>query len=154
MTDGSPDPESTTDEERSPLTWEPRPVPEVTPETAAFWEGAADGQLLLGRCSECDLTFFYPRARCPDCLAAADLTAAAGTGEVYSYTVPERITGWPEEHTPLVVAYVELDEGPRMVTNVVGCDPDEVAVGSRVEVKFVPTDDTDVAVPTFRLVDP
>lgn len=146
--------ESTKNGDRPSSNWEPRPVPAVTPETAPFWEGAANGELLIGHCPECDLTFFYPRARCPDCLAAADMIAGAGTGEVYSYAVPERISGWPDEHTPLIVAYVELDEGPRMVTNVVDCKPDDVAVGTRVEVEFVPTEDQDVAVPVFRLRKP
>jgi hypothetical protein len=133
--------------------WEPRPVPDVTPETREYWETAAEGELALGHCPDCDLTFYYPRAYCPDCLAAADLVAASGEGTVYSYTVPEQISGWPEAAQPLVVAYVELDEGPRMVSNLVDCEPADVAIGDRVRVAFVPTDDEDVAVPVFEPVE-
>jgi uncharacterized OB-fold protein len=133
--------------------WEPRPVPTVTPETREYWAKAAEGVLAIGRCPDCDLAFFYPRAYCPDCLASTDLVAASGEGTVYSYTVPEQISGWPEAAQPLVVTYVELDEGPRIVSNVVDCSPADVAIGDRVTVTFVPTDDEDVAIPVFEPVE-
>jgi uncharacterized OB-fold protein len=133
-------------------TWEPRPLPEVTPETAPFWEGAADGEFRLGYCPDCELSFFYPRARCPDCLSEADLVEAEGEGSVYTYTVPEKVSGWPEESLPLVVAYVELAEGPRVVTNIIDCSPEEVTVGAEVAVDFIESEEEDVAVPVFRLV--
>ncbi|WP_254763695.1 Zn-ribbon domain-containing OB-fold protein [Natrinema marinum] len=126
-----------------------RPVPEVTPETERYWEAAADGRLLLRECRDCGLTYHYPRALCPDCFSDdVDWLEAAGTGEVYSYSVAHSMSGWPADDLPLVVAYVELDEGPRMVTNV-DCDPDEVTVGTRVEVRFVDVDADDVAIPVF-----
>jgi len=137
----------------SPADWEPRPVPEVTPETAPFWEGAVMEELLLGYCPDCDCSFFYPRARCPSCLVSAEFREAAGTGTIYSYSVPAKISGWPDAHLPLVVAYVELDEGPRMVTNVIDCDPAAVEVGAPVAVTFISTEDPMVSIPVFRLHD-
>jgi hypothetical protein len=129
--------------------WEPRPTPDVTPETEAYWEGAAEGELLLKRCDKCGLEFHYPRALCPDCFGETSWFEAAGTGEIYSYTVSEKVGGWPDEHLPLVSAYVELTEGPRMQSNIVDCDPAAVSVEMPVEVAFVPAEDGDIAIPVF-----
>jgi hypothetical protein len=129
--------------------WEPRPLPAVTPESAPYWRGASEGRLLLGRCPDCGLVFHYPRARCPDCLSEADLTESSGRGEVYSYSVARRMEGWPESDLPLPVGYVELEEGPRVMTAFVGCTPDELFVGRAVEVRFVPTGVEAVSVPVF-----
>ncbi|WP_247730370.1 Zn-ribbon domain-containing OB-fold protein [Halovivax limisalsi] len=133
--------------------WEPRPTPDVTPETTRYWEGAATDELRLGHCPDCGLTFFYPRARCPDCLSPAETTVADGTGTIYSYSVTERVDGWPDDQLPLIVAYVELTEGPRIVTNVVDCEPADVDIGRDATVAFVPTDEDGVSVPVFRLAE-
>lgn len=131
-------------------TWEPRPVPDVTPETAPFWAGAADGRFLLRECTDCGLTFYYPRALCPDCFAdGVEWVEASGRGTVYTYTYSEQVANWPDADLPLVVALVELSEGPRVPTAVVDADPDDVAVGTVVEVQFVPTEDEDLAIPVF-----
>ncbi len=135
------------------MTWEPRPVPEVTPETEPYWSGAAEGRLLLNECGDCGLVYHYPRALCPDCFGDdLEWIEAAGTGEVYAYSIARTMSGWPEADLPLVVAYVELDEGPRVMTNV-DADPEAVEIGRRVEVVFVETDDEDVAIPLFRPVE-
>ena len=131
-----------------PETWEPRPTPEVTPESAPYWRGASEGELRLSECSDCGLVFHYPRALCPDCFADTEWTVSSGRGEVYSHSVARRMSGWPESDLPMVVGYVELEEGPRMMTTVFA-DPDEVAVGTEVAVRFVPTDDEEVAIPVF-----
>lgn len=134
--------------------WEPRPVPETTPETEAYWEGASEGVLRLKRCTDCGVTFHYPRALCPDCFSdATTWTESEGVGELYSFSIQEEARGWPEEALPHVLAYVELDEGPRMMSNVVDCDPADLAIGDRVEVRFVPTEDPDVSVPVFTPVE-
>lgn len=134
------------------MTWEPRPVPDMTPETAPFWRAASDDKLLLRECSSCGLVFYYPRARCPDCLGnEVEWLKASGTGIVYSYSVSKQISGWPDEDLPLVVAYVELDEGPRMMTNLVNCVPSEVSVGCPVEVRFVSTENDKIAIPVFTI---
>ena len=131
--------------------WEPRPLPDVTPESERYWAAASDGTLLLSRCPECGLAIHHPRARCPDCFAETEWTEASGDGSVYTYSVTGKMEGWPEDDLPLVVAYVELAEGPRVMTNLVDCDPDAVEVGASVTVEFVPTEREDVAVPVFRL---
>lgn len=136
------------------MTWEPRPLPEVTPETEPYWEAAANGSLLLGECGACGLVYYYPRARCPDCLSDdVEWVEAAGTGSVYSYTVTETVAAWPEEHLPLVAAYVELDEGPRLFTTLVDCTAEDVDIGTRVEVDFVGTEDEAVSIPVFEPVE-
>ncbi len=130
-----------------------RPIPEVTPETERYWGAAAEGRLLVRECNECGLTYHYPRSLCPDCLSDdVAWKRAAGTGNVYSYSASETMSGWPEAELPLVVAYVEIDEGPRLLTNI-DCSPEEVTIGSRVDVRFVDVDSEDIAVPVFTLVD-
>ena len=137
---------------RSP--WEPRPVPKTTPETETYWRGASEGELRLTRCTNCGVVYHYPRALCPDCGSEeTEWTVAEGRGEVYSFSVQRRHEDWPDEALPLVLAYVELAEGPRMMTNIVDCDPDGLAIGDAVEVRFVPTEDDDVAVPVFAPVE-
>jgi hypothetical protein len=134
------------------MTWEPRPVPEVTPESEPYWRAASEGRLLLRECDDCGLVYHYPRALCPDCLSEdVAWREAAGTGEVYSYATSPSVAGWPDEDLPLVVAYVELDEGPRVMTNV-DAEPDAVEVGTRVRARFVETEENDVAVPVFEPV--
>jgi uncharacterized OB-fold protein len=108
---------------------------------------------VLNECGNCGLLYHYPRAQCPDCFSDdVRWIEAAGTGEVYTYSVARTMSGWPEADLPLVVAYVELDEGPRVLTNV-DADPEAVAVGMRVEVTFAGTDVEDVAVPLFEPVE-
>lgn len=135
------------------MNWEPRPLPDVTPETQPYWAGAAEGQLMLNKCTKCGLVYYYPRALCPDCFSnEVEWVEAAGTGEVYSYSVAQTMSGWPEEDLPLVVAYIELDEGPRMLTNV-DADPNTVQIGTRVEVTFADTDESDLSVPLFKMIE-
>lgn len=132
------------------MTWEPRPLPEVTPETEPFWEGTANGEFRLNACQDCGLVYFYPRALCPDCFSDdVEWVEADGTGEVYSYSVVRQMSGWPESDLPVINAYVELDEGPRVFTNLVDCKPADVDVGVPVEVLFEDTEDSDLAVPLF-----
>ena len=135
------------------MSWEPRPLPQVTPETEPYWAGAAEGRLLLNECGNCGLVYHYPRAHCPDCFSdEVEWIEAAGTGEVYAYSVAQRMSGWPEDDLPLIVAYVELDEGPRVMTNV-DADPEEVEIGTRVGVTFAETEEEGVAIPLFRPVE-
>lgn len=134
------------------MSWEPHPMPRVTPETEPYWATAAEGCLLLQECDECGLVYHYPRALCPDCFSdGVEWIEAQGTGSVYSYSISETVEGWPEAALPLVVAYVELKEGPRIVTNLVDCDPEDVSVGTPVEAVFVDTEVDDVAIPAFTL---
>ena len=130
----------------------PAPAPTITLETKPFWEAATEGRLVLPRCDACTTIIWYPRAFCPACgNASVSWIEAAGTGTVYSFTIVRKGQGPYRDAGAYVVAYVELDEGPRMMTNVVDCDPDAVAIGMRVEVTFDATD-KGTALPRFRPV--
>lgn len=134
--------------------WEPRPVPEVNPETEPFWAAANQGEFELQECLDCGLIYYYPREHCPDCFSEdTEWRTASGTGKVYSFSVSERMEGWPDEALPVVLSYVELDEGPRVMTNIVNCDPDNLDIGDAVEVQFVPTEEDDIAIPVFAPVE-
>ena len=120
----------------------PTPTPATTLETETFWEAAAEGRFILPRCNECDEVIWYPRLFCPAC-GSNDVGwfEASGQGTVYSFTVVERGQGGWKDHSPYVLAYVELAEGPRMLTNVIDIDPDDVAVDMAVSVRFDPGKD-------------
>jgi len=129
----------------------PTPKPRVTPETERFWEATAEGRLLLKRCADCGECHHYPRSRCPFCSSDdTEWTEASGDGTVYTYTVTHQ-NGEPyDEATPYVLAYVELEEGPRMMTNILGVEPDDVSVGQDVTAVFDETDgDEDISLPRF-----
>ena len=128
----------------------PAPPPAVNPETTAFWAATADGRLLLKRCLDCGAVIWYPRAICPACASLrTEWIEAAGRGRVYSYTVNHRGEGAYQGSPPFVLGYVELDEGPRMMTNLVGVDLAELAVGMPVEVVFHDTGNGS-ALPRFQ----
>lgn len=114
-----------------------RPVPRRTPVSAPFFDAARAGRLHLQKCPR-DGFFFYPRPRCPECLGDDwSWQDASGRGRVYSFTV-DRVGLDPAQRArvPLVVAIVELEEGPRLTTNIVGCAPEDVKVGLPVEATF------------------
>lgn len=128
----------------------PAPAPDITPETAAFWAATLDGKLLLQRCSDCGRAGYYPRHVCANC-HSTDLvdTEASGRGRIYSYTVTARGILEYANAGSYVLAMVELDEGPKMVTNIVDCDPTGLTIGQPVEVVFHDTG-ADAALPRFR----
>ena len=113
--------------------------PQPTVENAPFWEAAAAGRLVLPRCTACSTVIWYPRAFCPACRGfAVEWFEASGRGTVYSFTVSYRGQGPWREVAPYVIAYVELAEGPRVLTNIVDCDPETVAIGLPVAAVFDP----------------
>ncbi|MDZ7687449.1 MAG: Zn-ribbon domain-containing OB-fold protein [Halobacteriales archaeon] len=129
----------------------PTPKPRVTPETERFWEATADEKLLLKRCADCGEHHHYPRPHCPFCFSdETEWVEASGEGTVYTYTVTHQNGAPYDEATPYVLAYVELEEGPRVMTNIVGVEPDEVSVGQDVSVVFDDTDEGEYALPRFE----
>ena len=131
----------------------PSMTPPVTQETRAFWDATAEGRLVLPRCDRCSTVIWYPRLFCPEC--GSDEVSwfdAAGMGSVYSFTIVRKGQGPFAAAAPYVLAYVELDEGPRVMTNIVDCDPESVSVGQRVSVTFHPTEGGP-ALPRFRPAD-
>lgn len=120
-----------------PLAANGRPLPRRTPISAPFFDAARQHRLMLQRCPR-DGVFFYPRTRCPSCLGDDwEWQTMSGSGVVYSFTI-DRVGHDPAQRSrlPLVVAIVELEEGPRMTSNVVGCEVDRVEVGMQVRVDF------------------
>lgn len=128
-----------------------RPLPQPDETTAAYWAAARDGRLVLQRCRDCERVQFYPRALCSHCLSDdLDWIEATGEGEVHSYTTVHRalMPGF-EDAVPYVVALIELDEGVRLLSRLVGCAPEAVSVGLRVRAVFE-TLSEDVAIPNFQ----
>ena len=119
------------------------PAPAVDPTSRPFWEAAREGRLLIGLCRDTGRHFWPPRGASPFTLSAnVALVEARGTGRVYSYTVMR-------VGTPFMPAYVELEEGPRVFTNIAECAPEAVRIGMAVRVRFVATEGEGVLVPVF-----
>jgi uncharacterized OB-fold protein len=128
------------------------PLPVATPETRPFWEAARRHELSVQRCRACGRHFFYPRAVCPHCLADdVEWRRVSGRGTVHTFTVVHRGQRNFPLPAPYVIAIVELDEGPRLMTNLVGIEPDpaKIRIGLPVEVVFEDVS-ADVALPRFR----
>jgi uncharacterized OB-fold protein len=126
-----------------------RPAPILTPDTAFFWEACGRGELVAQRCGACGALAHPPRPMCPRCHSLArEVARLSGRGEVWSWIVPRHPApiGFAE---PPVVALIQLDEGLRLVSNVVGVAIDRMRNGLRVEVAFEPTAGGR-AVPVFR----
>lgn len=113
----------------------PAPAPLVTQANAAFWAATAEGRFQLQKCNACDTVIWFPRRECPSCWTN-DITAfdASGKGTIYSFAIIRKGAMAYKEAGPFVVAYVELAEGPRVMTNIVDCPVDDVRVGMAVEV--------------------
>jgi len=129
----------------------PTPEPVFEIDTEPYWRGAAEGRLLLTRCTECDTYVWIPRPYCPLDLAPTRWVQASGRGVVHSHTTVHRGERAYSKRPPFVLAYVELAEGPRIMTNIVKCPPDDVAIGMPVIVTFDKVEDSEgLAIPRFR----
>lgn len=125
-------------------------APPVTVETQPFWDATAEGRLVLPRCRKCQIVVWYPRSFCPACHThGVDWVEASGRGTIYSFSVIRKGEGPFREASPYVLAYVELEEGPRLLTNIVDCDPERLEINQAVEVVFAETD-KGTALPRFR----
>ncbi len=127
-----------------------RPLPEPTPETEHFWEGTKNGELRLQKCDDCSHNYFPPRPFCPSCGSRnVSVFAASGRGFLYSYVIHHRPR--PGFEPPYAIAVVELDEGPRMMTNIVECEqtPEALELDMALEVSFEKMND-DITRACFR----
>jgi uncharacterized OB-fold protein len=130
----------------------PRPAPRPDPESAQYWAATLDGRLVVQRCTSCGHHQLYPRAHCLQCRSPVEWVDASGRGTVYSYTIiRQNFSRAFRDLLPYVVALVDLDEGPRLMTNIVNCDPADVRIGAPVQVHFEPVSD-EAALPLFELV--
>jgi uncharacterized OB-fold protein len=126
-----------------------RPLPQPTPETQAYWDGAKAGELRVQRCSACTHTYFPPRPFCPKC-ASRKVTwiRASGRATLYSYVIHHRPA--PGFTPPYSIAVVELEEGPRIMTNIVDCPqtPEVLQLDMPLRVTFVAINET-ISLPLF-----
>ena len=124
------------------------PVPRIDDENEAFWTGGIDGYLEITRCAECGYYVHPPAPRCGRCYSDRVAPApVSGRGRVYTFTVNEH--AWmPGLEVPYVIAVVELEEGPKLTTNIVDIDPDDVVIGLPVQATFEDVDD--VTLVNFR----
>jgi len=127
-----------------------RPLPKPTPETQHYWDGAAAGELRLQTCNDCSKTYFPPRPFCPGCGSrSVQVVKASGRGKLHSYVIHARPA--PGFDPPYAIAVVELAEGPRMMTNIVGCPqtPEALQLDMDLEVTFEKQNDQ-ISLPFFK----
>ncbi len=128
-----------------------KPIPIPGYDSEPFWRGCKGHELLIPHCQDCGAYHFFPRFFCTKCLSRKiEWVKSKGLGTVYTFTIIDR-AGIPafQKEVPYVLALVELDEGVRMMTNIVGCRPEGVEVGMKVEVVFEDIT-ADIALPKFR----
>jgi len=126
-----------------------RPRPSMTDDTRFFWEGVAEGRLLIQRCSDCGRLRHPPGPACPSCHSFAwETQQASGRGSVYSF-VRFHHPQVPPFESPNLIVLVELEEGTRLISNLVGVEPDQVEVGMPVQVDFRQVD-PELQLPLFR----
>lgn len=127
------------------------PIPVPTLETAPYWEGCHQHQLRIQRCAQCGHYQFFPRIYCTKCFSdRIEWVNASGRGRVLSFTIVRRpVSPAFAPEVPYVVALITLEEGPQMMTNIVGCDPASVAIDMPVEVTFEDWTET-ISIPKFR----
>jgi uncharacterized protein len=131
-----------------------KPLPYIHSETRAYWQGTRGHELLIRKCRACGVYHFYPRDFCPSCFSFdVDWVKASGRGIIYSFTICHRPAEGFEEDVPYNIVLVELEEGVRMLSTVVGCLNADLRVGIPVEVFFDKVT-TEVTLPKFRLVYP
>lgn len=131
--------DTTTERRPRPARFEP-PTSEVT---QPFWDATREKRLLLQWCPACNEAVFYPREACPRCLRLdLDWRPASGRGVVYAVSIQHKaaLPGLADR-VPYAVALIDLDEGVRLMSNVVGCDIDDVVIGLPVEVTWEPLSD-------------
>jgi uncharacterized OB-fold protein len=128
-----------------------KPIPPMNPWAEPFWAGTREGKLVIQKCADCGKHVFYPRRVSPSCFSERlDWVEASGRGTVYSHTLVQNNP--PSafiEDLPFTIAIVELEEGVRMMTNVVECDPESVYCDMPVEVTFERLTD-EITLPKFK----
>ena len=128
-----------------------RPMPVIYPENTPFFEALKKHELHIQRCKDCKEFYFYPRTQCPHCLSEnTEWVKVSGKGKVYSFTICER-PGNPAfaNDTPYNVAIIELNEGVRMMSQVIDCENKDIKCDMPVEVVFKDTT-PEISLPYFR----
>ncbi|HYD49492.1 MAG TPA: Zn-ribbon domain-containing OB-fold protein [Terriglobales bacterium] len=130
------------------------PLPVATPETKPFWDGARQNKLMLQRCGDCGQAFFYPRPLCPHCLSRRiEWFEASGRGRLHTFVINHRAPRRSPLPPPFVVAIIALEEGPKMMSNLVGIAPDPTQIRCDMPVEVVFEHVTaEISLPRFRPV--
>ena len=125
-----------------------KPLPRPDPVSAPFWEAAKEGRLQIQRCQACGAYVFYPREVCSECLAPElEWVYASGRGTLYSFTIARASTHPAfSDDVPYVIAIVELEEGPRITTNIIDCPEEKIRIGMALQATFPQVDDSQVLV--------
>jgi len=131
-----------------------RPLPRATEATEGYWRAAAEGRLVVQTCRACGHRQFYPRTLCLRCESdQVDWADVSGFGAVYTFTINHRApNAFMKARLPYAVAIIELDEGVRLMANILNTAPERIAIGKRVRVVFEKASD-EVTLPQFELVD-
>lgn len=112
------------------------PAPQINPETQPFWDAAKQGRLLIKRCKACGEAHYFPRAICPFCFSdQTEWEQSSGEGAIYTFSLMRK-----SPSGPYAIGWVNLKEGPAVLTNFVDCDPQTLSIGRKVKVVFKPTD--------------
>jgi len=131
-----------------------RPLPQpITPESKPYWDGMKENKLMLPKCQDCGLVFFYPRGVCPGCQSRKiGWIQGSGKGKLYSFEILHRpFNRAVKVPTPYVLAMVELEEGPRMLSSLVNVEPDPKAITCDMPVEMVFSKLTDdITIPLFQ----
>ena len=126
------------------------PVPRATPETEHFWDGTRLGELRLQRCDDCQQVYFPPRPFCPSCASRkVSIFTASGKAILYSYVINHR--PHPAFDGPYSIAVVQLEEGPRMMANIINVEqtPEALVLDMPLEVIFEELDEQ-ISLPYFQ----
>ena len=132
-----------------------RPIPQpITPEAKPYWDGLKEGKLMLPKCEDCGKPFFYPRVFCPFCSSRRiGWIQVSGKGKIFSFTVIREVVGQAlrgfAPDIPYVTAWVDLDDGPRFCSNIIGCPIEKVHIDMPVEVVFEESGDG-ITLPKFK----
>ena len=129
-----------------------KPLPVPTPETQHYWDGAKAGELRLQRCKDCSKAYFPPRPFCPECASrSVEVFKASGKGKLYSYIINHRPAPGFEDDGPYAIAVIELEEGPRLMSNIVQCDqtPEALQLDMALEVTFEKVNE-EITLPKFK----
>lgn len=115
-----------------------KPLPHPTADSEAFWAACNEGRFTIQKCRSCGAAQHYPRGLCTACGSHdLEMIEASGRGEVFSFTINHRAPRPAfAENGPYVIALIDLEEGPRMMMNVIGCAPAEVRIGMAVKIVF------------------
>jgi uncharacterized OB-fold protein len=128
-----------------------KPLPFIGRGNEPYWEAAKKHELHIQKCHKCGKYVFYPRGHCPQCFSSdMEWVKVSGKGKIYTYTICQRPAGPAfSKDVPYNIAMVDLDEGPRMMTNIVGCRNEDIKIGMPVEVVFEDVTGT-VSLPKFK----